>query len=45
MDANFESAVVSILPDTTFGGIDISVTGLSGISSNWIAVIHATELR
>ena len=45
MDANFESAVVSILPDTTFGGINISVTGLAGISSNWIAVIHATELR
>lgn len=45
MDANFESAVVSILADTTFGGINISVTGLAGISSNWIAVIHATELR
>lgn len=45
MDTNFESAVVSIAPDTTFGGINISAVGLSGVSSSWIAVIHATELR
>lgn len=44
-DSAFDTATVTLSADTVWGGVNISVTGLSGVSCNWIAVIKSAELR
>ena len=45
MDPVLETATVDISADTVLGGINLTVTGITGNTVNWVAVIETTEMQ